>query len=64
MISPFLISSNTHTENLCLVRDGFYYSQECYFASKKFLSFRINIAVCLHYVNFLYVSLLSISDYK
>jgi hypothetical protein len=40
---------------------SFYYGQECYFASKQFLIFRITIAVCLHLNNyFLYTFVVNI----
>ena len=53
--SPSLISSNSHTENLFGSRK-FYYSLECYFVSKQFLTSRIKIAVFLHFVNlFVYI---------
>ena len=38
--------------SVVVVGEGFYYGQECYFASKHFLSFRITTAVCLHFVDF------------
>jgi len=38
--------------SVVVVGESFYYGQECYFASKHFLSFRITTAVCLHFVDF------------